>query len=64
MRKTMSIVQIETRQGVENIDAILNVKGIDGVLIGPVIWRYHWAGRMISCVRKELNMIQRSLMPA
>ena len=31
----MSIVQIETRQGVERIKEILDVKGIDGVLIGP-----------------------------
>ncbi|WP_058910469.1 4-hydroxy-2-oxoheptanedioate aldolase [Entomohabitans teleogrylli] len=29
------LVQIETRQGVENLDAILAVDGVDGVFIGP-----------------------------
>jgi 4-hydroxy-2-oxoheptanedioate aldolase len=30
------IVMIETREAVENIDAILSVPGIDGVYVGPV----------------------------
>ncbi len=29
------IVQIETKEGVENIDAILSVDGIDGAMVGP-----------------------------
>jgi 4-hydroxy-2-oxoheptanedioate aldolase len=29
------IVQIETRKGLENIDAIASVEGVDGVFIGP-----------------------------
>jgi len=29
------VVMIESRQGVENIDAILGVEGVDGVFIGP-----------------------------
>ncbi|MDP2134331.1 MAG: HpcH/HpaI aldolase/citrate lyase family protein [Sulfuritalea sp.] len=29
------IVQVETRQGLENLDAILAVEGVDGVFIGP-----------------------------
>ncbi|MDL4915866.1 MAG: 4-hydroxy-2-oxoheptanedioate aldolase [Enterobacterales bacterium endosymbiont of Blomia tropicalis] len=29
------LVQIETRQGVENLDEILAVEGVDGVFIGP-----------------------------
>ncbi|MGV6872275.1 aldolase/citrate lyase family protein [Pseudochelatococcus sp. B33] len=29
------LIQIETRRGVENIDAILKTEGIDGVFIGP-----------------------------
>ncbi len=29
------VVMIESRQGVENIDAILAVEGVDGVFIGP-----------------------------
>jgi 4-hydroxy-2-oxoheptanedioate aldolase len=29
------IVQIESRKGLENLDAILQVDGIDGVFIGP-----------------------------
>ncbi|MDA7668616.1 aldolase/citrate lyase family protein, partial [bacterium] len=31
----MVAVQIEHHQGVDNIDAILNVKGVDAVFIGP-----------------------------
>jgi len=34
-RETLIIIQIETVQGLENIDEILAVSGIDGVLIGP-----------------------------
>jgi len=33
--ETAVIVMIETREGVENIDAILEVDGVDGVFIGP-----------------------------
>lgn len=29
------LVQIETRRGLDNLDAILDVEGIDGVFIGP-----------------------------
>jgi 4-hydroxy-2-oxoheptanedioate aldolase len=29
------LVMIETRQGLENLDAILDVEGIDGVFVGP-----------------------------
>jgi len=29
------LVQIETRQGLENLEAIANVDGVDGVFIGP-----------------------------
>lgn len=32
---TMSFAMIETRQAVENLDAILDVDGIDGILVGP-----------------------------
>lgn len=35
-RKTVTIAQIETRLGVENVDDIISVPGIDGVIIGPV----------------------------
>lgn len=57
--KTMSIVQIETRQGVENIEAILNVKGIDGVLIGPcdLAISLGWPDDLMR--EEELNMIQK-----
>ena len=34
-RETVVIVMIESRQAIENIDDILSVDGIDGVLIGP-----------------------------
>ena len=34
-RETMVIVLIEDREGVENIDEILSVKGIDAVFLGP-----------------------------
>jgi 2-keto-3-deoxy-L-rhamnonate aldolase RhmA len=30
-----AVVMIESRQGVENVDAILAVDGVDGVFIGP-----------------------------
>jgi 4-hydroxy-2-oxoheptanedioate aldolase len=33
--QTICIVMIETEQAVENIDAILSVPGVDGVLVGP-----------------------------
>jgi len=33
--QTAVVVMIESRQGVENIDAILAVEGVDGVFIGP-----------------------------
>ena len=29
------VVQVETRQGLENLDAIVAVDGVDGVFIGP-----------------------------
>jgi 4-hydroxy-2-oxoheptanedioate aldolase len=29
------LVQVETRLGMENLDAILDVEGVDGVFIGP-----------------------------
>ena len=32
---TMAFAMIETRQAVENLDAILDVDGIDGILVGP-----------------------------
>lgn len=34
-QETVVIVMIETKEAVDNIDAILAVEGIDGVLIGP-----------------------------
>ena len=33
--RTAVIVQIEHKEGVENIDAILDVKGVNAVFIGP-----------------------------
>ncbi len=32
---TLAIAQIETKEGIENIDAIAGVKGIDVLLVGP-----------------------------
>ena len=34
-RQTMLVVQIETREALENIEAIVSVPGVDAVLIGP-----------------------------
>lgn len=34
--RTLSIVQIETVKGVENIEEILSVEGIDAAIVGPV----------------------------
>lgn len=33
--QTVCIVMIETEQAVENLDAILSIDGVDGVLVGP-----------------------------
>lgn len=33
--ETCLVVQVETRQGLENLDAILGVSGVDAVFIGP-----------------------------
>ncbi len=33
--KTMAIAMIETVEAVENLDAILDIDGIDGILVGP-----------------------------
>ncbi|NJD35529.1 MAG: HpcH/HpaI aldolase/citrate lyase family protein [Betaproteobacteria bacterium] len=33
--ETCLVVQVETRQGLENLDAIVAVDGVDGVFIGP-----------------------------
>lgn len=57
--KTMSIVQIETKQGVENIEAILNVKGIDGVLIGPCDLAISLGRPDDLMHEEELSMIQK-----
>ncbi len=34
-RELCLLVQVETRQGLDNLDAILEVDGVDGVFIGP-----------------------------
>lgn len=34
-RRTMFFAQIETQKGVENINSIVNVPGLDGVFVGP-----------------------------
>lgn len=34
--KTLVIVQVEHRQGVENLDSILDVDGVDSICIGPM----------------------------
>lgn len=57
--KTMSIVQIETRAGVEHIDEILDVEGIDGAIIGPCDLAIS-LGHPDDIMRKEeLDMIDR-----
>lgn len=39
--ETLTIVQIETRQGVENIDEIAAVDGVDVVFVGPLDLSYN-----------------------
>lgn len=34
-REVLALAMIETRQGVENLDAILAVEGLDGIYVGP-----------------------------
>ena len=42
-RHTMTIAQIETVKGVENIDEILRVEGIDAAIVGPCDLESPWA---------------------
>lgn len=46
--KTMVFVQIETQQGVENVEEIAAVAGVDGVIIGPndLAVNLGWPGHM------------------
>ena len=57
--RTMSIVQIETRRGVENIEEIVDVKGIDAVLIGPCDLAISLTHPDQLMCEEELMMIQR-----
>jgi 4-hydroxy-2-oxoheptanedioate aldolase len=34
-RETICLVMVETREGVDNVDAIVRVPGVDGVFVGP-----------------------------
>lgn len=34
--RTVTIVQLETKTGIENAEEIISVEGVDGVIIGPV----------------------------
>ena len=54
-REVLVIVMIETKEGVENIDSILQVSGIDGVFIGPydMSGSYGMPGKISDPIVKE-----------
>ncbi len=39
---TLAIAQIETKEAIDNIEAIAATEGIDVLLIGPTTWRFLW----------------------
>ena len=41
---TLALAMVETRQAVDNLDEILAVDGIDGVLVGPSDFSIAWSG--------------------
>ena len=52
--RTMSIVQIETRRGVENIEEIVDVKELMQFLLVLVIWQYLSRTPISLCVKRSL----------
>jgi len=42
--ETLALAMVETRQAVDNLDQILAVDGIDGVLVGPSDFSIAWSG--------------------
>lgn len=56
--QTLSIVQIETCTGVEHIDEILSVEGIDAVIVGPCDLGISMNNPDHVMAQEELDMIQ------
>jgi len=46
-RNTLALAQIETREAYENLDDILSVSGIDGILMGPADFSIFMTGESI-----------------
>jgi 4-hydroxy-2-oxoheptanedioate aldolase len=44
-KRSVCLVQIETVQAVDNLDAILDVPGVDGVVVGPADLTISYTGR-------------------
>jgi 4-hydroxy-2-oxoheptanedioate aldolase len=58
--RTVCLVMVETIEGVENLDAILDVPGVDGVMVGPNDLAISHAGTNKDCTidPKNLGLIQ------
>jgi 4-hydroxy-2-oxoheptanedioate aldolase len=41
----LTIIQIETLKGLQNVNEIANVKGLDMLYVGPSEWDWRWAAR-------------------
>ena len=46
------LVQIESQQGVDNVDAIAATPGVDGIFCRPAIWPLRWASWAMLPIRK------------
>ena len=57
--RTIAIVQIETVRGIENIEEILSVDGIDAIIVGPCDLANSMGNPDYLMDEKELEMIQR-----
>lgn len=54
-RKTMAIAMIETRQALDSLDDILDVRGIDGVFVGPSDLSIAWTdGKKIAPTLEDM----------
>jgi 4-hydroxy-2-oxoheptanedioate aldolase len=62
-RRVVCVVMIETVEGVENVNEILAVPGVDAVLIGPCDLALSWSGALESPGRtpRDLELIGRVL---
>jgi 4-hydroxy-2-oxoheptanedioate aldolase len=55
-RRTVCLVMVETIEGVQNLDAILGVPGVDGVFVGPNDLAISHAGTNQDCATDPKNL--------